>query len=220
MDYINIHTHHLNKTEGIFQILNADIREKDKLDKLVEEKKIHLSLGIHPWYIIENKIAEQERMIMALAENANVMMIGESGIDHLCSVDIKLQMKVFEKMIEISEEFKKPLIIHNVKSSAEIIEFHKSTNPFQPWIIHGFRGNEILAGQLIDKGLYLSFGYIYNKDDVKQTPINRLFIENDEATTDIREVYKMIAKDLDIEVKDLKEQIGVNLERIIPSVKL
>ena len=181
MPYINIHTHYRDKEEDILQILNPDIRDKSEIEKIIDKKNIYLSLGIHPWYIEEGKIISQVKLIESLAENNKVLMIGESGIDHLCSVDINLQKKVFEKMIEISEEFKKPLIIHNVRSNEEIIAFHKNMNPFQPWIIHGFRGNETLMNQLIDNGLYISYGPIYNSYALKATPLNRMFLENDES---------------------------------------
>ena len=94
MPYINIHTHYRDKEEDILQILNPDIRDKSEIEKIIDKKNIYLSLGIHPWYIEEGKIISQVKLIESLAENNKVLMIGESGIDHFCSVDLNLQKTV------------------------------------------------------------------------------------------------------------------------------
>ena len=220
MPFTNIHTHWLEHGLEVFQIINPNIRETDYLDKLLNTKYIHLSLGIHPWYIEEDKIISQIDFIRSLINTERVLMIGESGLDHLCKTDMNLQMQVFEKMIELSEEYSKPLIIHNVKATSELIKFHKNFNPMQPWIIHGFRGNINLLNTLIDNGFYVSYGSVYNKESLLATPIKRMFIETDESRNCIKDVYKTISKDREIEISLLKDQMQINFKTIIPDIKI
>ena len=88
MSYINIHTHRIEHGFDIFEIINPEIKDKEYLDKLIENKHHYLSLGIHPWYIEENKIAEHAKTIKSLMDKQNILMIAECGIDTLCSTDI------------------------------------------------------------------------------------------------------------------------------------
>ena len=78
-----------------------------------------------------------------------------------------------------------------------------------PWIIHGFRGNAILATQLLSAELYLSFGLHYNVEALKAAwDKGHLFTETDNADIDIREVCSSIADNLNISIKELLDEIG------------
>ena len=63
----------------------------------------------------------------------------------------------------------------------------------QAWIIHGFRGKEEQATQLLRAGFYLSFGEKFNSDTVKSVPLKRIFIESDESKKNIEKIYSEIA---------------------------
>jgi len=78
-----------------------------------------------------------------------------------------------------------------------------------PWIIHGFRGKETLAIQLINAGFYLSFGPLYNREALKAAWIKRrLLAETDDSKTDIRHRYQQIADDLSVSEQELSEEIA------------
>lgn len=121
----------------------------------------------------------------------------------------------------MSEKYKKPLIIHCVKAYSELLEIHKKENPKQPWIIHGFNKNKVLAQQLIDKGFYLSFGVALLKSkklqaNLKNTPLSQLFLETDDNTTQsIEEIYTFVSDLLQLEQIELEKQLELNLWKII-----
>ena len=84
-----------------------------------------------------------------------------------------------------------------------------------PWLVHGFRGNEELADQLISKGMYLSFWFDFvlrpeSADLLKSLPTDRIFLETDGADVDIRDIYKKVSDDLDMSVDELKAIIFSN----------
>ena len=89
-----------------------------------------------------------------------------------------------------------------------------------PWIVHGFRGNETLANQLLSVGMYLSFGIHHNTESLKLA-WNKgcLFTETDDADIEIREVCTTIACKLDISINELLDEIG-SLFKILPLPKI
>jgi TatD DNase family protein len=131
---------------------------------------------------------------------------------------MELQRKSFEEQIAISEAIKKPIIIHCVRAWEELLTVHKRVHPKMPWLVHGFRGKEELAGQLISKGMYLSFWFDFvirpeSLQLLRNLPKDRIFLETDGADVDIRTIYKKVANDLDLSVDELKSIILTNFNK-------
>lgn len=202
MKFIDIHTH--NKSKGTaYTIFNSN----------GEPFGGPASIGIHPWDVDENW-QESFQSIKELAKAPNVIAIGECGIDRMHpGAAPELQAEVFRAHIALSEELGKPLIIHCVKAYDNIIALHKGHKPTQAWIIHGFRGKPQQAEQLTRAGLYLSLGEHFNADSAKIIPTDKLFIESDENSTPIENIYAAVAAARECNVAELAQQISVNAER-------
>ncbi len=140
----------------------------------------------------------------------NFIAIGECGLDKLCETSFDLQTRTFRQMIELSEQYEKPLIIHCVKAFDELISLKKEYLPKQPWVIHGFRGNPIQAKQLIQQGFCLSFGPKHNIETIKNVPLWAVFTETDDSDCSIDEVYRLVASELNISVEELAGNIRNN----------
>ena len=186
---IDIHTHNPFQ-ENVLAIKNLSISELDELDQSNSFK--YFSIGIHPWEVRETNPNALDK-IEYLAANDAVKAIGECGLDKNSKAGLKEQCYYLERQIQISEIHQKPLILHCVAYFNEIISLRKRIKPTQDWIIHGYRGKQQLAKQLIDNGFALSFGEKHNSQSVEITPIDRLCIETDTSTTDIMALYKEIA---------------------------
>lgn len=205
--FIDIHTHHAENKPNILEVIQLDpgglIRPSDKL----------FSLGVHPW---QTEDSEAWQTDLAALENliSNGLIpfaIGECGLDKLRGGAIDLQMSIFEKQIQISEELHIPLIIHCVKAWDELIRLYRKHKPKQPWIIHGFRGKTQLAKQLLScSDIFLSFGVSYNADTWKYVPLDRVFLETDTAQLSIESVYYKAAKERNIDLNDFISQIECN----------
>ena len=184
------------------------MKDKDTVDFI---SAIHISIGIHPWYVTADDIEEQTEWIKQTAINdKRVIAIGECGTDKLCNTDINLQYEAFRNCITLSEELELPLIIHSVKTSNEIIRLRKSIKPKQAWIIHGFRGKPEQALQYLSNGLYLSFGKLYNSESIKITPHDRLLFD----TGSITEIIANAAESLDIPTDKLLHIVSENAKRL------
>lgn len=205
MDYFDFHHHKKNISFGIYNL--------DLTDKIPDSL---YSVGIHPKDILYDKITEQ---LNWLIENIteSCFAIGECGLDSFVPIDQNIQEEVFLRQIEISNELKKPIIIHCVRKFYEVISFRKKAN--QAMIIHGFNKKESIAHDLLKNNFYLSFGkaVLYNlslQNTLKITPLNKIFLETDNEDFEIATLYEKVAEIKGISLEVLNEQILENLEII------
>lgn len=171
--FADIHTHDLDA--GPDAVICIDPTERPI--PAVRADRFY-SVGIHPWradIAAPSDWAELER----LAALPNVVAIGEAGLDALRGPEREVQMPVFLKQARLAEKLGKPLIIHAVKSNAELISLIRSERPSVPWIIHGFRGKPQLARQLTGCGFHLSLGKRFNPSVPAEIPPSLLHRESD-----------------------------------------
>lgn len=211
-DYIDIHSHDAAPSAGIFTVENLMAHE----GKTPAEKKgIAYTIGIHPWYLSELNHDDLIKTVLLTAGNENVIAVGEAGFDKLRGPSIDLQRKAFEEQVKISEELKKPLIIHCVRMWDELLMTHKKLRPSMPWLVHGFRGKKELAFQLISRGMYLSFWFEFilrpeSSGLLRELPHGRIFLETDGADVSIKDIYAKVSEDLGISLNKLKDIMAEN----------
>ena len=187
--------------------------------------------GIHPWTFDGTSLrgpraqrggTKQSNLTLLekyLQEN-KIVAIGETGLDRLHKDTYDLQTEYFEKHILLSEQYQKPLIIHNVKATADILKLHKKHQPRQAWIIHGFNGTIEEAHQLTERGIFLSVGesIFYPNRKITKTllslPLEYLFLETDTSEKTIQQVYGKASELLNLPLNVLKEQIFANFARL------
>ncbi|WP_164490145.1 TatD family hydrolase [Runella sp. SP2] len=175
-----------------------------------------VSVGIHPWYIDvetwETQLVELERW----ATQPEVKMIGECGLDRLIPLSLEIQLKVFEAQVQVAERVQKPVVIHCVRAFNELLQWHKRRRTQVPLIIHGFNNQPQIAQQLLQKGFYFSLGGALLRPDsnastlVREIPLERLFLENDDRPIPIEEVYQAAATHLQCSTGYLQSQIWTN----------
>lgn len=211
-DYIDIHTHGSGVIPGNFAIENIMAHEERTP---ADNPSQPSSCGIHPWHLETGTIERLIEKVQSVAGSHSLVAIGEAGFDKLRGPEIEIQTRAFEAQVLISEEIRKPLFIHCVRAWDELLPAHKRLRPKMPWLIHGFRGNKVLANQLLSKGMYLSFWFDFivrpeSSELVRSLPKNRIFLETDGADADIKTIYSKVAGDLDITVDALKELMAKN----------
>jgi TatD DNase family protein len=213
-DYIDIHVHDGTPASGIF-ILECLMAHEEKTPQNIPG--VSYTFGIHPWFLNEGNEKQLLKSFENYVNNPDVTAVGEAGFDKLRGPSPELQRRVFEKQIAISEEIGKPVVIHCVKAWDELLAAQKKLKPQMPWLIHGFRGNIELAGQLLSKGMFLSFWFDFvlrpeSRNLLRSLPTDRIFLETDGAETDIRTIYEKVARDLDMTVDNLKSIILDNFK--------
>jgi len=204
MQLFDFHHHHLGK----FGIYN--------LGKNENPSEEYFSAGIHPKDINEN-FEDDFQKIKEISAFKNCLAVGECGLDGLITIDEKLQEPVFEKHILLANEIRKPVIIHCVRRFSEILKFKKTAEV--PMIIHGFNKKKTIAAEMLNHGFYLSFGKavlqnVSLQQIVKDFPLEKLFLETDDADFDIQILYQKVSELKNISVENLHSQILENLEKI------
>jgi TatD DNase family protein len=215
-DYIDIHTHGSGVTSGIYAVENLMAHEERTPEDIPAQP---CTYGIHPWHLKRETIDKLIDNVKSVGSSPSLFAIGEAGFDKLRGPDIETQARAFEAQVIISEEIGKPLYIHCVRSWDELMPAHKRLRPKMPWLIHGFRGNVVLAKQLLSKGMYLSFWFDFvmrpeSSKLINSLPKDRLFLETDGSGVDIRNIYHKVSNDLGITVEELKNQILSNFNNL------
>jgi len=212
---IDIHTHSKAVAPpGTFTIRN--IRYQDTGD--LNPGEGYFSVGLHPWDA--GKVHLDLDLLDQLLAKTNCLALGEIGLDKLRGPDPEVQTHVFTEQAGIAEARGKPVIIHCVRSWESLIRIRQILSPSVPWIIHGFTGKPELAGRLVMEGFYLSFGAALLKaetrlpDSFRHTPSNRLFLETDESSASIGEIYEKAASIRNVSLIELKTYISENFETV------
>lgn len=200
------HTHRRDATDAIISIGISDNTDNQHL----------YSVAIHPWEAAKATPADMEH-VAALAQQSDTVMIGECGIDRLCDADIDTQISIFKQHVEISENIRKPLLLHCIKAYSDIIALKKQLRPLQPWIIHGYRGKPSVTEQLLRHGFYISIGEKFNTDSLLMIPDDRLLIETDESTLAISDIAEKVAAARHVPVKNVIQGSAYNIQHLINS---
>ena len=203
MIFFDFHHHKSHNSYGIYNLHQEEILPEN-----------YFSIGIHP-KDIDGNWQENLEKVKEISQQQNCVAIGECGLDALINIDENLQKKVFEAQILWANEINKPMIIHCVKRFQELIPFQKLAKV--PLIIHGFNKKKAIADEMLKHGFYLSFGKsvlhsVSLQAIVKDFPLEKMFLETDDADFDIAELYQKVAELKEISLGKLQKQISNNLE--------
>ncbi|MCZ4694650.1 TatD family deoxyribonuclease [Ancylomarina euxinus] len=209
--FIDIHTHHSIRIDNVLSIINC-FPEQIKLEEHTDK---YISVGIHPWHLNNDSADENLNLIRTFALLDKVLAIGEIGLDRNRTIALSIQEAYFTKQIAIAESVNKPIIIHCVRYFQELISIKKKLKASTPWLIHGFRNNIQIVEDLLQQNCYISFGEALLFDKMTQdvfieVPIKRLFLETDESTYSISDIYKKAAQLKSLQLNDFKTKLFEN----------
>lgn len=212
MDFFNFHTHQFTNQSDILELVNQYPQEFDASIP-------YYSIGIHPWYIKEDRLENDLRIIEEKLQTKNCLALGECGLDKRVEIPVELQIQVFEKQLILAEKYQKPVVIHCVAAFQEIIAIKKKMKISVPMIVHGFSKNNQVAEQLITAGFYISFGkYLLQNPSLKEVflniPNDRFFLETDTIEEGIQQVYDLAAIYKNSTLRELKEIIERNYKEV------
>ena len=215
MQFFNLHTHKFSDNPNTLELVNQYPWEFDAAIP-------NYSIGIHPWFIQEERLINDLVMIEAKLQLKECLALGECGLDKRIEISMELQIEVFEKQIQLAEKYQKPLILHLVAAFDELIAIKKRMNISVPIVIHGFSKNQQVAKQLIDNGFYISFGkYLLRNPELESVfqsiPNDKFFLETDTMVETLEEVYTLAAKYKNISIEELTRIINSNFNTVFKS---
>lgn len=209
MHIIDLHTHNIPEPAGSgIYCLPLGVTE-------ISAGQI-CSAGIHPW---DAGVAGSEQLawVERMLSREDVVSVGEVGFDRLRGPSLEVQKMVFARQVELSEKYRKPLIIHSVKSTDVLLSMKKELRPDMPWAVHGFRGGVRLAGELLDHGLSISFGARFNPDALRYVGLDRLLAETDNYVG-INGVISLMAPVLGVSADMVTDRVQTNLSAFLGTV--
>lgn len=163
--------------------------------------------GIHPW--------DAERGY-ELPNFEECDIVGEIGLDYCCKADRNMQRELFERQLQIASMIDKPVVIHNVRATEDILKILTRYPQLRGVLFHGFIGSQQQAESIVKRGYYLSFGHRSlrspkSRNVIATTDIRRLFCEtDDEPNIAIEEIYAEVAKIRNMTTEELLNAIETN----------
>lgn len=220
-----------------FVAITNSISDFDKVySALKDEDGVYFAIGISPSEA-DNIPKNWDTQVYERARLQKVIAVGETGLDYYKKFgDKHTQIELFISQIKISNEIKKPLIIHNREAGADIIDILKNKKPTQPIVYHCYSGGLSFATQSFKEfeNLFVSFsGNITYKgqkelyESVKNIPIDRIVIESESPFMSpvshkmsrnkpdyIVEVLDFIAKTKNIDRQELAHKLWENSNKL------
>ncbi len=151
-----------------------------------DHPQVYASVGVHPSEVEgQDPTVEQ---LLALAADARVVAIGETGLDyHRPAGNLAQQQDRFRRHIRAARECGKPLIIHTRESAADTLRIMREEGAERVGgVMHCFTENWDTASAALDLGFYISFSGILtfkNADALRavavRVPQDRLLVETD-----------------------------------------
>ncbi|MFX1238181.1 MAG: TatD family hydrolase [Promethearchaeota archaeon] len=228
------------RNAGVLKILGVGMSQIS-LERLVEISnsfsEVYPALGIHPEEVKSNKNIEKQlesSLEYIRANSDKICAIGEIGLDHHFIKNKELyplQNKIFDSMLLLAQELQLPVNVHT--KGAEKLAFEKLESYNVPNVnIHWYTGPEQQLKEGMDRGYYFSItpAIKYSpalKKVVSTVDIAHLLLESDGPVeysgkigtpAMIIDVLSSISKLMQIDMKELENQIEKNTRTIFPKL--
>ena len=218
MHYFNLHTHIYTNQDDVLELVNQYPQEFTDIIP-------NYSIGIHPWFIVEDRIEADLAIIESKLKESSCLAVGECGLDKRIEIPFALQQTVFERQLLLAEQYQKPVVIHCVAAFQELIAIKKRLKISVPVLIHGFSKNEQVAKELLANGCYLSFGkYLLRMPQLESVfcamPNDQFFLETDTDEQTIQEVYDLAAQYKGLLVAQIQELVNANFRKVFISQQI
>lgn len=174
------------------------------------------SVGIHPWNAAED-LGEGLLWVEKMLLRPEVACVGEVGFDKLRGPLQNIQETAFVRQVELSEKYRKPVIVHSVRSTDILLSMKRNLHPAMPWVIHGFRGGAGLAKEILDHGMSVSFGIRSNPEALRYVGLDRLLAETDEYDR-LGDVMSCIASAVGIGPDLVADRVRANIASFLDAV--
>lgn len=154
------------------------------------------SIGVHPWDAANTSLLLPDKGHWP----PRAVAVGECGLDRTCDAPFPMQIEVFKGHVAMAEDEGLPVIVHCVRAFHELLLVRRQLHADQPWIIHGFNKGGDTLQNVLDAGLFVSFGAAVLDASTpaawacRLTPSSRLLVETDDVDMDIADVIATVAR--------------------------
>ncbi len=156
------------------------------IDLVTHRTETWCTVGIHPHEVEDVRPGDDERIRDLAAGNANVVALGETGLDYFYDNSPRgRQREWFARHLELAHELQLPVVIHTRDADDDTAELLGEAPPAVATVLHCFTGGMGLLEQGLARGSYVSFsgivsfGKFEGQEVVRAVPRDRLLVETD-----------------------------------------
>ena len=180
---------------GVDGMLTINVKVATEFEEILDIAQAHQNIwctvGTHPHHasVAEEKAITQDNLVKLAQSDANVIGIGESGLDYYYDFSTKEdQQESFRKHIRACIETDLPLIVHARDADIDIMDIIKEEGSGSKLkgVMHCFSSGAAMADEALDFGFYISFSGIVTfknatelQDIAKTVPLDRILVETD-----------------------------------------
>lgn len=152
------------------------------IKKTLHHGSVVQGLGLHPWWLPDflnrHPMDAVEHFLNTALEDAPFVAIGETGLDRQFAKNqtngdfkklLEYQVASLQIHIKVANRAKLPIILHSVKTHADLLSVLNQCQPEYGGVVHGFSGSFESAKQLVDKGLKIGVGGTITYERAKKT---------------------------------------------------
>jgi TatD DNase family protein len=158
---------------------------RQAIDLAARHPDVSATVGLHPHDA--SKFGEEWEQLDALAESADVVGVGETGLDfHYLHSPAGEQETAFRTQIRLAKRLDCALVVHSRDAWHDTFRVLADERPPGRTVLHCFTGGPGEARRALDLGAFLSFSGIVTfpgADDVRAaagiTPLDKLLVETD-----------------------------------------
>lgn len=155
------------------------------IDLAARHPDVRATVGLHPHDA--SKLDDEWEQLEALAESAEVVGVGETGLDfHYLHSPADEQETAFRAQIRLAKRLDCALVVHSRDAWRDTFRVLADERPPSRTVLHCFTGGAGEARRALDLGAFLSFSGIVTfpgADDVRAaasiTPLDKLLVETD-----------------------------------------
>jgi len=231
------------KEAGVRHIITNGINPETNRKCLELSQKydmVECGMGIYPRDALKKEVDEGEYPIPVqdfdideeigfIKENKdNIVAISEVGLDFV-NGESKQQIEDFQKMIQLSIDLDKPVVVHSRKAEQKCIEVLESF-PAKKVVMHCFCGKKKLVKKIVDNGWCITVPTSVVRaqqfqEIAKEVPLSKLFCETDapylapfkdkmNEPSFVVESYKKVAELKGLELEEVAKCIYQNWQRL------
>jgi TatD DNase family protein len=204
-------------TAGVKKIIavGTEIASNSKTLKIAEANPglVYPALGYHPWEIKEGKVDENLSFIRNHVNEC--IALGEIGLDYKVKLKKELQWSVFSALLDMANEFGKPVIVHCRFSHKKALEM-AIERTVKKAVFHWYSGSLDLLEKILSAGYYISATPALkysppHQEAIKKAPLERILLETD--TPVVYQGTESRPKDLKIPLEEV-----ARLKRVDPEL--
>lgn len=148
---------------------------------------VYPALGLHPWRLNRDEL--EDNLALIKRELSGCVAMGEIGLDFALKTPQDYQIEVFQRLLDLASQMKKPVLLHARRAWAETLDLVKNFK-IRKAVFHWYSGPADVLQSLFAGGYFISAtpAAAYSEKHrraIRAAPMNQLLLE-----TDAPEIYR------------------------------